>query len=314
MEIKDTVKELFEPTFEAIGDSDLNYGQKRALLYDLYCFACAVYPDYAAHPFNTLFEYGCCFLIEPERHPDYEKGKPEFVYNAAAASDVLPSGGRWFMRRGKPFIKYDYGSPLYGKLVARGVIPPEDREPISSVSLYAAVFCVCNLVKELRPLWFTYYFYLDATNEPVDDEFDERLFDMLHDKKIYEQALTVRGSMLIGDDAELASAQKLLAWYKPFIDYRREHIFDVFEKQMASGGVDFVCEYSSALLSCYPDSVELMNWNAAARTEKVIRDKDEKALVTLVRDLKDYAEATNNSPVIRKYLKLAELMKKNLLL
>ena len=62
MDVKDTVKELFEPTFEAIGDSDLSYDQKRSLLYNLYCFACAVYPDYAAHPFNALFEYGCCFL------------------------------------------------------------------------------------------------------------------------------------------------------------------------------------------------------------------------------------------------------------
>ena len=48
MDIKQTVTELFEPTFEAVGDSDLKYELKRELLYNLYCFACAVYPDYAA--------------------------------------------------------------------------------------------------------------------------------------------------------------------------------------------------------------------------------------------------------------------------
>lgn len=311
MDVKDTVKELFEPTFEAIGDSDLGYDQKRSLLYDLYCFACAICPDYAAHPLNTLFEYGCCFLIEPTRHPDYAPDSPQFVHTAAS-SDVLPSGGRWYKRRDEYFIKYDYGSPLFDRLVASEIIPPDDRKPIASVSLYAAAYCVCNLFKALRPLWYAYYFYLDATNEPVDEKFDDKLFELLHDKKIYEQAMAVRGSMLIGDESELDGAQKLLNWYKPFIDYRRKHIFDLLEKRMTDGDIDFVCEYSTALLSCYPDSVGLMNWNAAARTERIVRDRDGAALPALIRDLRDFAKAADGSPVIEKYLKLAELMQKNI--
>ncbi|MCX4312682.1 MAG: hypothetical protein OSJ83_02310 [Clostridia bacterium] len=311
MDIRDTVKELFEPTFERIGDSDLSYDQKRALLYNLYCFACAVYPDYAARPYSTLFEYGCCFLIEPERHPDYSADDPEFTHTAAA-SDVLPSGGRWFERNGKHFIKYDYGSPLFGRLVTAGTIPPQDVTPIAQISLYAAVYAACNLIKELRPLWYTYYFYLDATNEPVDEEYDDKLNELLHDKKVYDGALDVRGSMLIGDEAELDGSQKLLNWYKPFIDYRRDNIFAVFEKRMAKGDYEFVCEYTTAMLACYPDSVGLMNWNAASRSEKIARDRDAKGMTELIRDLKEYAEASNNSPVITKYLKLAELMKKNL--
>lgn len=311
MDVKDTVKELFEPTFEAIGDSDLGYDQKRSLLYDLYCFACAICPDYAAHPLNTLFEYGCCFLIEPTRHPDYAPDSPQFVHTAAS-SDVLPSGGRWYKRRDEYFIKYDYGSPLFDRLVASEVIPPDDRKPIASVSLYAAAYCVCNLFKALRPLWYAYYFYLDATNEPVDEEFDDKLFELLHDKKVYEQAMAVRGSMLIGDESELDGAQKLLNWYKPFIDYRRKHIFDLLEKRMTDGDIDFVCEYSTALLACYPDSVGLMNWNAAARTERIVRDRDGAALPALIRDLRDFAKAADGSTVIEKYLKLAELMQKNI--
>lgn len=310
MDIKDTVKELFEPTFEAIGDSDLSYDQKRIILYNLYCFACAIDKEYVARPSNTLFEYGCCFLTEPERHPDYDKDDPAFTHTAASA-DAIPGGGRWYTRRGKNFVKYDYGSELYSRLVVSEVIPPQDRKPIDSISLYAAAYCACNLVKELRPLWFTYYFYLDAANEPVDEEFDDKLNALLHDDKVYKQALEVRGSMLIGDEAELAGSDKLINWYMPFISYRREHIFDVFEKHMSSGDVQYVCEYSSALLSCYPESVGLMNWNAAARTERVIRDKDAKALPELVRDLKDYASASD-SEVIKKYLKLAELMQKNI--
>lgn len=311
MDVKDTVKELFDPTFEAIGDSDLSYDQKRSLLYNLYCFACAVDQDYAAHPMNTLFEYGCCFLIEPERHPDYAKDKPEFIHSAAS-SDVLPSGGRWYKRGDKYFIKYDYGSPLFERLVLSETIPPQDRSPIAQISLYAAVYCVCNLIKETRPLWFTYYFYLDATNEPVDEEFDEKLDELLHDKNVYEQAMSVKGSMLIGDEAELTGVQKLLNWYKPFIEYRRKNIFELFEKCMKTGDIDFVCDYSSALLACYPDSAALMNWNAASRTERVIRDKDVKALGALIADLKEYNEAAKDSPVIGKYLKLAELMKRNI--
>lgn len=310
MEVKDTVRELFDPTFEAIGDSDLSYSQKRSLLYNLYCFACAVSPEYVGAPSNTLFEYGCCFLIEPERHPDYKNDSPEFVHTAASA-DVLPSGGRWYARRGKDFIKYDYGSPLFEKLVATEVIPPQDRKPIDQISLYAAVYLVCNMFKSLRPLWFTYYFYLDATNEPVDEEFDEKLFELLHDKSVYKQAAEVRGSMLIGDETELVGADKLLNWYKPFIDLRREYIFEIFEKHMTSGDVDFVCEYSTALLACYPDSVGLMNWNAASRTEKVVRDRDGAALTELIRDLTEFAQSSD-SAAIKKYLKLAELMKKNI--
>ena len=42
---------------------------------------------------------------------------------------------------------------------------------------------MCNVFKELRPLWFTYYFYLDATNEPVDEEYDEKLFSLFTDAK-----------------------------------------------------------------------------------------------------------------------------------
>lgn len=310
MEIKDTVRELFDPTFEAIGDSDLSYSQKRSLLYNLYCFACAVCPDYAAAPSNTLFEYGCCFLIEPERHPDYSPDNAEFKRTAASA-EILPSGGRWFSRRGKDFIKYDYGSPLFERLVIGEVIPPQDRTPIDGLSLYAAVYCVCNLFKALRPLWYTYYFYLDATNEPVDEEYDDKLFELLHDKKVYEQAAEVRGSMLIGDEAELIGADKLLNWYKPFMDYRREHMFDVFERHMKNGDADFVCEYSTAMLACYPDSVGLMNWNAASRTERVVRDKDGGALPDLIRDLREYAQHSD-SAVVKKYLKLAELMQKNI--
>lgn len=310
MEISQTIKELFEPTFERVGDSDLKYALKRELLYNLYCFACAIYPEYVGSPCNTLFEYGCCFLIEPERHPDYVQGKPEFVHTAAS-NDVLPGGGRWYNRGGKDFIKYDYGSPLFDKLVMNGVIPPDDRAPIDSLSLYAAVYCVCNLFKDLRPLWFTYYFYLDATNEPVDEEFDEKLFTLLHDKQIYKDACEVAGSMLIGDEVELAGADKLLNWYKPFIELRREHIFDVFEKHMAIGDADFVCEYSGILLNCYPESVGLMNWNAASRTERVVRLKDEAELKALVDDLREYSKYTD-SPVIKKYLKLAVLMKKNI--
>lgn len=310
MEIIQTVKELFEPTFERVGDSDLKYALKRELLYNLYCFACAVYPEYVARPSDTLFEYGCCFLIEPERHPDYAEGKPEFVHTAAS-SDVLPGGGRWYERRGKYFIKYDYGSPLFDKLVLSGVIPEDDRAPIDGLSLYAAVYCVCNLFKDLAPLWFTYYFYLNATNEPVDEEYDDKLFSMLHTEQVYKAACEVYGSMLIGDEAELMGAEKLLAWYKPFIDLRREYIFDVFEKRMAKGDVDFVCDYSSALLGCYPESVALMNWNAASRTERVVKNKDVKELKALVDDLREYSSCTD-SPVIKKYLKLAVLMKKNI--
>ncbi len=305
MEISQTVKELFEPTFEAISDSELSYEQKRALLYNLYCFCCAIYPEYVGAPHQALFEYGCCFLIEPERHPDYTEADPAFKHTAGQ-SDALKVGGRWYSRRGKDFIKYDFGSELFLRLVALGVIPPQDREPIPTVSLYAAAYLCCNMNKDLRPLWFTYYFYLDASNEPVDEEFDEKLFSLLHDTRIYDAAMEVKGSMLIGDEAELGGG-KLYDWYKPFIERRREKIFDVFERRMNGGDPDFVAAYSSELLKCYPESVALMNWNAASRTECVARDRDKSALSELVRDLKDYA-ASCDSAAIKKYLKLAELM------
>lgn len=310
MDIRQTIEELFNPTFEAIGDSDLGYRQKRELLYNLYCFACAIDPEYVGRPCNTLFEYGCCFLIEPERHPDYVKDKPEFVHTAASA-DVLPSGGRWYARRGKDFVKYDYGSPLYEKLAVAGIIPAQDTSPIEQLSLYAIIYAACMLFKQLRPLWYTYYFYLDATNEPADEENDEKLFVLLHEQGIYKAACEVRGSMLIGDDAELECAPKLLDWYKPFIEFRREHIFDIFESRMAAGDPDFVCEYSSALLACYPESQKLMNWNAASRTERVVKTRDAKELKVLVRDLREYVAATD-SAVIKKYSQLAELMLKNI--
>ncbi len=309
MDITQTVKELFEPTFEAIGDSDLGYERKRTLLYNLYCFACAVYPGYVSRPSDVLFEYGCCFLLEPERHPDYSEDKPEFK-PVPASDDIVPGGGRWIEKRGKTFIKYDYGSPLFKRLLDGQVIPPQDRTPVPDVSLYAAVYLVCNMFKQLRPLWYTYYFYLDATNEPVDEEFDGKLWELLHTDSVYKGALEVRGSMLIGDESELG-AGKLAEFYKPFIAYRRGHIFDLFQKKTESGECDFVAEYSGELLRYYPESVNLMNWNAAARTECVARDRDANALKTLVVDLRDYAAACD-SEAVKRYLKLAELMLKNL--
>lgn len=309
MEIKQTVKELFEPTFEAIGDSELSYDRKRALLYNLYCFACAVYPEYVAAPHSTLFEYGCCFLIEPERHPDYKTDPSKFDFTPGSNVSI-EGGGRKYSRRGKNFIKYDYGSKLFTRLLEMGIIPPDDREPIPSVSLYAAVYLCCNMFKSVRPLWYTYYFYLDATNEPVDEEFDGKLFELLHNDNVYNEAMSVVGSMLIADEAELGEG-KLLLWYAPFIAYRREHIFDLFEKKMNGGDVEFVAEYSTELLKCYPDSVALMNWNAASRTEWVIKTKDGQMLNDLVIDLREFAKLTS-SEVVKKYLKLAELMKKNI--
>ncbi len=308
MNIIETVKELFEPTFEAVGDSDLNYEQKRTVLYNLYCFACAIYPEYVSSPHNTLFEYGCCFLIEPERHPDYDADNPEFKRTAASV-DSITGGGRWYTRRGKDFIKYDYGSALYGKLCLKSVIPPQDKEPIPSLSLYAAVYLCCNMFKELRPLWYTYYFYLDATNEPVDEEFDEKLWELLRTDAVYKSAMRVRGSMLIGDESELG-AGKLLDFYKPFIAYRRINIFELFNEKISTDA-EFVAEYSGEMLKCYPESADLMKWNAAARTECVAKSRDASALVPLIRDLKDYA-AASPSPTIDKYLKLAELMLKNI--
>lgn len=309
MDITETVKELFEPTFEAIGDSELDYDRKRTLLYNLYCFACAVYPEYVATPHNTLFEYGCCFLIEPERHPDYDKNDPVFA-GGNAANDALSVGGRWYSRRGKNFIKYDYGSELYTRLVHSDVIPPQDREPVPSVSLYAAVYLVCNMNKELRPLWYTYYFYLDATNEPVDEEFDVKLWEMLHNNNVYDGAMSVKGSMLIGDESELGDG-KLGKFYRPFIEYRRTHIFDLFEKRMAAGDFEFVAEYSGELIRYYPENVGLMNWNAASRTERIVKNRDAAALDALIRDLTDYADG-GGSDTVKKYLKLATLMKKNI--
>lgn len=310
MEITQTIQELFDVTFEAVGDSDLKYSFKRELLYNLYCFACAIYPDYAAKPNNTLFEYGCCFLIEPERHPDYAKDDPRFVHTAGCA-DFLPGGGRWFERRGKYFIKYDYSSPLFQRLAASGVIPPDDREPIDALSLYAAVYCVCSIIKSLRPLWFTYYFYLDATNEQVDEEYDQKLFDMLHEQPVYDGAMEVRGSMLIGDEAELGSSIKLLNWYKPFIDRRRDKIFGVFERRMAKGDAEFVAEYASVMLGYYPESVALMNWVAAARSEVIAKTRDGAALKDFIAELREFSKACD-SPIVKKYLKLAVLLQKNI--
>ncbi len=309
MDIRQTITELFEPTFEAIGDSELEYGRKRALLYNMYCFACAIYPEYVAAPSDTLFEYGCCFLIEPDRHPDYKTDPGAFDFSAGAA-DAIPGGGRKYSRRGKDFIKYDYGSKLFERLSATGVIPPDDREDIPSLSLYAAVYLCCNMFPALRPLWFVYYFYLDATNEPIDEEYDEKLYSLLHDTGVYAAAMEVTGSMLIGDEAELG-AGKLLDFYAPFIEYRRKHIFDVFEKRMNKGDYAFVADYSTELLKCYPENVGLMNWNAAARTERIVRDKDGGALDSLIFDLREYS-AASNSEVVKKYLKLAVLMRKNL--
>lgn len=309
MTVEQTIKELFEPTFEAIGDSDLEYGQKRELLYNLYCFACAVYPEYVARPCKTLFEYGCCFLIEPERHPDYNAQDAAFVHTAAN-SDALAVGGRWYSSRGKDFIKYDYGSELFGKLLP--VIPPQDKAPIPILSLYAAAYAVCKLQETLKPLWFTYYFYLDASNEPTDEGYDDKLFEFLHDDKVYEQAIKVRGSMLIGDETELNGSDKLLCWYKPFIDYRREHIFSEFETRMSNGDCEFVAEYTDVLIALYPESVELMNWNAAARTDCVIKSANIEELDKLIEDLSDYAQYAQDAAPLKKYLKLAQLMKKNL--
>lgn len=309
MDITYTVKELFEPTFEAIGDSELNYDQKRSLLYNLYCFACAVYPGYVASPHNSLFEYGCCFLTEPERHPDYDEGNPSFKHTAASA-DALEGGGRWYKKRDKYFIKYDFGSPLFERLLCSDVIPPQDRTPIPTISLYAAAYLCCNMFESVRPLWFTYYFYLDACNEPVDEEFDDKLFGLLHNEKVYDGAIEVKGSMLIGDEAELGSG-KLFNWYKPFIERRRERIFDVFERRVNAGDFEYVVEYSAELLKCYPESVALMKWNAAARTEKVVKDRDEKALSELIKDLREYV-SFSDADALKKYLKLAELMQKNL--
>ncbi len=308
MNVIQTVKELFEPTFEAIGDSELKYELKRELLYNLYCFACAVYPGYVAAPCKTLFEYGCCFLIEPERHPDYDKNDPEFT-RTAASSDVLSGGGRWYSRRGKDFIKYDFGSALFERMLNAGVIPPQDRAPIAALSLYKAVYLCANMFKKLRPLWYTYYFYLDATNEEPDEEYDGKLWELLHTEPVYRDAMYVKGSMLIGDEAELG-AGKLCDFYMPFIQYRRTHIFDVFEQKMQSD-VDFVAEYSGEMLKLYPENTSLMNWNAAARSETVARDRDEKALAELIIDLRDYTTHAS-SPVLDKYLKLAELMQKQL--
>ncbi len=309
MDINQTVSELFEPTFAAIGDSDLNYDNKRALLYNLYCFACAVNPEYVVKPHDVLFEYGCCFLIEPSRHPDYQTDDSTFT-RTAASNDVLPGGGRWFTRRGKDFIKYDYGSPLFERLLKNNVIPPQDVPPIPTVSLYAAAYLVCNMFEALRPLWFTYYFYLDATNEPVDEEFDDKLFELLHNDKVYDGAMNVRGSMLIGDESELGSG-KLYDWYSPFIKRRREKIFDVFEKRMNGGDAQFVGEYSTELLKCYPESVALMNFNAAARTEAIIKSHDVGELDSLITDLTEYSKSAK-SQVVDKYLKLAVAMRKNL--
>lgn len=297
----ETLDELFEPTFKAVADADIDYEIKRNMLFTLYTFACAIEPTYVAAPSRVLFEFGCCFLIEKEQHPLFETHKKDFESKLS----VNPiGGGRWYERDGKTFIKFDAGSDLFFKL--NQSLAKSDRKPPQALELFPLVLGLCHLSTALRPLWYVYFFYLAATVQVGDLDTLEKLRALICNEDSFEKGMELMGSTLIGDEAELDGDNLLSEWYAPFIAYRRSNVARMLHERALKGDYGYVRNYTEAIKYTVPQKA-IIELNIGARCSLAAKDRDATVLKDIVRDCKEALELFDSEP-IKRYLVLTELI------
>lgn len=302
MTVGDTLNELLVPTFNAVADSELKFSEKRNIMYTLYAFACAIEPEYAFQPDKALFEFGCCFLVEPHDHPEYAQNKDEFDSPTHDKLEVA-GGGSWYVKDGKTFIKFDALSELFTKMKSR--LSTAERAPIEIADIVPLVYGLAEAYPELQPVWFTYFFYIAPAINAKYYEVLAKLKALCLKPSVYKAALALLGSTLIGDEAELSGDALLSEWYGGFIKYRRDHLEELFSEHINKGDNEFVAKYTGELLKTFSHSLSIMTFNIAARVELAAKNKDFNAVKGIIADCKEYLRY-GDAPAISRYLALSE--------
>ncbi len=279
-------------SYAAIDGSGLSYKHKREILFAVYSFRCLFDNEEMLKIDPTLKKYGCTFEAEVTAHPDYGTHKAEFESIIAAKGAYAPHGGiLLYGKDGRPTLRFDAGSEVWGKLVANGKITGDNASVPIKPSLYRAALDVVSLKgasDELKAMWYLIFPYVMLIGAPHESEIYYKLKEKLCTDKVFDAVLSSRYGVGVADSVkELWAAEMpntVIDWLAPYIEYKNEKnekgvSRDVarYQKWLAAGRFAEVFAGTEKLLDTFPDDNTLLLTNIAARISlDTVKNNDER--------------------------------------
>ena len=243
-------------TYSATDKSDLDYQQKRNLLYSAYCFRCIFDDAELKRASNVLVKYGVSFV-----------------------SANQPSGEGYVTLDvdQKTAYKFDVGSPVYKNAVRQGKIEEKHAVMPEKLTLYELALASVTLssaTDELKAMWYIYFPYIVLIGAPVEYDLFDCLKTQIFNDQVFQKVMESKYSEdIFMCKEELSSEHPLIAeWYAPYIDWKNAltdkgvtRLTEYVQKRLALGDYSYVMDVTERMLDCFPDDEEVLLLNVAGR-------------------------------------------------
>ena len=245
-------------SYACVDRSDLNYEEKRNLLFALYSFRCLFDTKELKRLSKTLVKYGCSFYTTDEKAKNFAH-----VYEIADNE--------------RKIYKFDAGSPLWADKIKRGEIKKENASVPEKPTLYeTALKCVSlsSATAELKGLWLVYFPYVFMIGAPVEYDLYDALKRELHTPEVFAAANDGKyADNICCTVAELNGEDPFIAdWYRPFIEWKGEKNAKgisretaKYQRALALGDYAYAMAGTEKLLDSFPDDEEILLLNISAR-------------------------------------------------
>lgn len=273
---------LTKLSYAAVDRSDADEETKRNLLFSLYSFRCLFDNLELVRPSKVLYKHKCCFYAELSEHPDYASRRAYF--DSVSGRAALLEGGGVQVNIGtedKPVykLKFDAGSELWAAFVRAGKITGEGARLPEKFSLYeTALACVTlpGAGDEVKAMWYIFFPYIVMIEAPHEPELYDRLKEALQTEQNYERVLASDYSDTVFDSpVEMVKGGVnpiICDWYLPYVVFKNERTprgctreADKYYKRLALREFPYVFKGTEKLLDSYPDDIDYLILNVAAR-------------------------------------------------
>lgn len=262
-------------SYSAIARSDLDYADKRGLLYGVYSFRC-LFDARELHRLSpVLVKYGCSFFTE-----DVGAEKYDHVYK-------IDNGGT-------TVYKFDAGSPLHRRFAAERKLPSEHATVPEKPTLYElALRCVTlnTATPELKGLWLVYFPYVFMLGAPIEYDVYDKLKAAVCTPEVFAAANADRyADNICCTAAELSGEDPMTAdWYLPFVEWKCERNergvsreTEKYQREIMLKNYEYAIWGTEKLLDSFPDDEEIMLMNVSAKLSLVAETNDLPRRVKLI--------------------------------
>lgn len=267
-------------SYSIIDKSDYSLEEKRNLLFSVYSFRCLFNNEEMLYANPVLLKYGCTFLIDIEKHPQYKEHLVEFnEYKNLESSVILPYNGIMITHENKRKIRFDAGSPLFEHFVKTKLLSEINATIPNKYSLYEMVLRIVgakNATSEIKAMWYFLFPYIMLIGADHEKDIFNKLQELLFCDDVFNAFLNSRFSLECYDSVEELQAvygsSLVCNWYKPYLEYKdhknnkglsREVIR--FNSWLNSGRILEVFNGSEKLLNTFPFDENLRLTNLSAR-------------------------------------------------